>query len=847
MRRRIYAYSDIKELSNAPFYREICDLPMITTSYEIGRLIGDCSNIELKFKPRSFSSILSVISSGWNNEADRVNRMALASEYFRIRMSETSNDLEYDWLRNWRKNKDMLLSNIVLFVEAGINPDDFPKEGRDLDLMLDLWRYILKNSESIQRLKEGLESLSNRSVAESLMMKIFGCESKTIVLHGFYFITPIQEQLFMMLERSGYNLIMLIHYDVRYPHANKIWRLTYSRGNGYPDMSEWIIHDGRKVNLLGEVLEGRMTEMSEEVVLREQGSLVDLIHDVCISRENGFSIFSADSKGANEILRDFFPDEYENRTLMSYPLGQFIYIIYGMWDEDQEIISADMDQIRGCLSTGWLSINGYDSRDYVGIINHMASFFQDCSTRSEWESRFGVLEHIRSDVTSVFEKSEQSCDRWSRMMSNPFSNIKVFTIDRDELDVIFLLIRHLFDIAEDLFTCSEDLTIKEHLDKLRLVIKRCSEGNHSMMDEFGIMDSILNRASPLDHHQYVPSDMRDAVVSFLNEGTDEYEENGPKLRGLVKPLRQIEESPLDSSNGVHIILSDIKRLPGKEREFIWPVTERTFDKLYDGCNQKQQRLLEDMVHIMWTAPDSNRFLTYLSFYNDKIEMSWVRNMDSKNHQPSPYIKMLSEIGGLEIIESKRESTVSDTVKRSSGVCKDSWSFDIKSLDYVSNEAKMDYSICPLRYLYGYVLDDHPSYSSPFHMQFIISNLITAIRNLCPEVDQHVIVREVMSLFPNFREIEKRQIEDYSRNTSESWMTDYNGCRYTDERYRLIFPNRELRDKVKVEFGKLYSPNGRIDLRLDCPSNVKGACMFCQHTDYCRQIIYGIDQDDHYGR
>ena len=847
MRRRVYAYSDLRELCEASFYGEICDLPMITTSYDMSRLMWDHPDIELRIKPRSFSSILSVVSSGWNNEADRVSRMALASEYLRLRMLQAVDDLEYEWLRNWRKNKDMLLSNIVLFVEAGIDPDDFPKGTKDLDLMLDLWRYILVNSRSIQKLKEGLGSLSDPASMDSLIMKIFGCSSKTIVLHGFYFITPIQEQFFMLLEECGYDLIMLIHYDVRYPHANEIWRSTYSPKNGYPRMSEWIIHKGKKVNLLGEVLEGRFSETETNIDLTGQGSLVDLIHDVGVSREKGYVVFSPDSKGANEILRDFFPDEYENRTLMSYPLGQFIHIIYGMWDDDQETIIADVDDVRGCLSTGWLSFGKYDSRDYVGAMGRVSSFFQDCSTRKEWESRFGILEQIYSDVIPELERSDGSDDRWSRMMSNPLSNIATFTLDRNELDAVVLLVERMFNIAEELFVCREGVTIRDHLDALRSVIKRCSDFNQTLSDEFGIMDSILNRATPMDHRCYSPCDMRDAVVSFLNEGTDEYEENGPKLRGLVKPLRQIEESFLDGSKGIHIILANIKRLPGREREFIWPVTDTVVSELFDRCNPIQQRLLADMVHIMWTTPESNRFLTYLSFYYEKVELSWVRNMDSKNHQPSPFIRMLSEIGGLGIRDSKRESSVSEVIQFLPALNKDSWSFDIRSLDYVSNEAKMDYSLCPLRYLYGYVLDDHPSYSSSFHIQFIASNLITAIRGVCPDVDPRIIMREVMSLFPNLKSIEKRQILDFSQSGSGVQTTDYGGFRYTNERYRLSFPKREVRAMAGSQFGVLYTPNGRIDLRLDEPSEFKGACVFCQHGAYCRRIIYGIDQEDYYGR
>lgn len=846
MTRRIYAYSDLREICNAPFYDEVRNLPMITTSSEMSRLIGSHPDLGLAVRPCSFSSFLSVVSSGWNNEADRVNRMVLASEYFRIRMAETLDDCEYEWLRNWRKNKDMLLADIVLFVEAGLEPEDFPKGHRDLKLMLDLWRFIRENSQSIKRLNEGLESLSDPSVADSIMMKMFGCVSKVIVLQGFFFITPVQERLFMLLERCGYDLIMLIHYDPRYPYANQIWETTYSRDNGYPPISEWTIQEGKKVNVLGEILEGRSSEGDSHTELRGQDSIVDLIRDVNRSRDDGYAILSPDSKGANEVLRNFFPEGYENRTLMSYPLGQFLYIIYNMWDDDLGTIVVDVDGVRGCLSTGWLSYGRYDSRDYVSVMDRASSFFQDCSTKDEWDSRFGVLEHVYSDILPVFGRPDGTDDRWSKSMSNPLGNIAPFTLDRADIDAIVVLVGRLFDVADDLFS-GEDTTIKQHLEKIRTIIRRCSEASPILMDESGIMDSVINRASPSDKRLHSPCDMRDAMLSFFNEGTDEYEENGSKLRGLVKPLRQMEECCLDMSQGIHIILSDIKRLPGGARQFIWPVTPSLIGSLLDTCTSDQQRLLTCMVNVMETTPISNRYLTYSAFFNDKVVLSWVRNMNSKKNQPSPFIKMLSDLGGILIHDFKRMSSVQETIWSLEGIHMGGWSFDIKALDYTSNEAKMDYSICPLRYLYGFVLADHPSYGSSFHIQFVVSNLITAIRGLCPNIDPQTIVDEVMSLFPNLKDIEKKQIEDFTYSGTGGRSTDYRGYRYTDERYRLGFPSRELLDMARIEFGKLYSPNGRVGLELGAPSELKGACVFCQHGTYCRQVIHGIDQEEYYGR
>ena len=841
--RAVWTYTDIRSLDEAPCFDQVCGLPMITTSSELSSSIYSVFGARMKYRPIGFRKLMLAISPRWDTESDWGNMISLASEYFRERMSATEDEGELDWLGRCSINKKDLISNVVLLTEAGIQPDDVQCEDKDVKLLVDLWSYISDNSTTIRELNAGIESMHDARDAESVISRMFGNTGKTLILHGFYFITPLQERIFTALESCGYSLVMLIHYNMRHPYANAIWRSTMSEAGRYAPTEEWNVQESESVNSLGELFEGNRSASLSGVRINAHDTVLDLIRDVSDSRKDGYCIYSADDRCANDLIRDYFLEEYDDLIFMTHPIGQFIRTVYGLHVDPDKGPLIDADVVQDCFSTGWASAEGHDSRDYVSVFRHISPYFQGCATIPEWESRLGGLLSVYSDVLSKFGAPEPQ-DRWSRLMSNPLSAVGPFSVGLRTVHIIGLLLKHLFSIIRLVYGPGTKVTIREHLEDMKSVMGQALVSNPGLEDDYKRLDIVINRLSG-ETNRFLPCDMRDAIASFLDESTDEYEGYKSESTRMVKSMRRMEAVRLVPGGKVHIVLSDIDRLPGGKREYVWPLTKDIINAIRQSSSNG--RFLGNLEHIMQSTPLVNRYLTYAAFDNESVILSWVRNLDTKCMQPSPFIKLLSCIGNVGISEVRDDGGMAGHPDGAGDGHTGYPGFDIRSESYVmADEAKRDYALCPLRYLYGYVLQDHPMYDSPFHIQFVASNAIGAFRSLCPDIEPYEIEQAVLSLFPNMTDIEKKQARDYVYSEDAGRFTAYRGHEYTEGRYRIDFPNYGLLEAVRQAFGALYTKNGRRGLMLDCPTEVKGACMYCAHSAYCRRVVHSIDQEDHYG-
>ena len=148
-----------------------------------------------------------------------------------------------------------------------------------------------------------------------------------------------------LLEQSGFKLIFLIPYDERYPYVYEIWDETYSVERGYAPKSEWHIEKSTESDPYGEIFEGRKAEIQNKLILKEYASIMEFVDDVKHIKEKGFSLYSADFKSANQILKDYFPEAYGDRKILSYPIGLFINTLNRMWDDDLQTIAIDEDNL----------------------------------------------------------------------------------------------------------------------------------------------------------------------------------------------------------------------------------------------------------------------------------------------------------------------------------------------------------------------------------------------------------------------------------------------------------------------------------------------------------------------
>ena len=311
-------------------------------------------------------------------------------------------------------------------------------------------------------------------------------------------------------------------------------------------------------------------------------------------------------------------------------------------------------------------------------------------------------------------------------------------------------------------------------------------------------------------------------------------------------------------------MCDVNAMPGGNKEYVWPLSSPV---MKDAYARTRNPLIINLMQIMESTALCNRYFMYCALKNKDVTVSWVSEVGEKLLAPSAYIKLICDATGMELTPAKRNTiTFSRVADAAYGTGRIEKYDNDKMPSGIIKEAQMAYALCPMKYVLGYVVEKYPTYQSEFQQNYGLNAFISAIYNLMKDkgmtVDQ--VYKNVMALFPGLRKVEKRQVYDYiSYDRRENDMdygnrTECGGYYYTDERLKLHYPNPLVREVAIGRFGKLMTPDGRKGMNLyevleatneeekyGRKDIVKTTCMFCPHTDYCRNAIYYGDQEKFY--
>ena len=885
MSREIYTYTDLTRLGESKLFQEIRYYPHVTVSADLRKgLVGTQAKDHVdgifasdsRMLVTEFHNLAQVVYEDWATDQSKFNEIVILSEFVRGKMNVATGDKrETNWLIGCMRNLGSILSAIIMLEEAEVRPEQINTGGeRNLKLLLDAWNYLIERDPAIKTFREKRSRYNTKALWESILKKAFKTKDSfsgkdAVVFHGLYYITPIQEKIISSMEEAGYRLIFLIPYDERYPFVYEIWDETYSERRGYPSKSEWHMEKSNTADPYGDIFEGKKpVSIHNQLKLKEYASVMEFVNDVKNIKSNGFSIYSSDYKAANKILKDYFPEEYGERKILSYPIGQFVSILNQMWDEEQKTIILEKDNLIECFSSGWLAVNGVSGRQYLQDLMYVLPFFTGCHTVSEWSARIGVLKQIRQDAIEPFMEDfdqEESVARWQQAIGNPMANFSMFAVETEKLDIILSLIQQLLLMATDLFGNNQVIRVSDHIGKLDQILKRHEVSNEMYTEEREIVSDIFEKLEqPSDFNAKVaPSDIANALKLFLCDRFEDGEIQTNRV-GLVYPMYQIDAACIKNKSKVHICMCDVNAMPGGNKEYIWPLTASV---VHDCYQRTQNRLLVNLMQIMESTTLCNRYFMYVALKNKEVTVSWVSNIGDKMLAPSPYIKLVSEATGNKVEAAKRHQiTFSRVASAAYGSGRIDEYDNEKTPSGIIKEARMDYAVCPMKYVFGYVVEKHPTYSSDFQQSYALNAFISAIYNLMKDkgmtIDQ--VYRNVMSLFPGLRKVEKRQVYDYiSYDRRENDMdygnrTECGGFHYTDERIKLHYPNPQVREMAIGRYGKLMTPDGRkgVDLYevMEATNDeeiigrkdvVKTTCMFCPHIDYCRNAIHYGDQENFY--
>lgn len=857
MNRQVLTYTDLEDICSCEYYEEIKNLPQITVTTDMQKAIRwyprTNQGKHLFYGPvREFGEFADAIYPEWKKPETLFRQSIIVSSILRRKVREAKTDVERVYFRGVKRNCAMIVKAINMLEEACVQPNELRcsnPESKDIAQFCDVWSEMRDEDVATFELHQAFEKLKDSATLRRTLNEVFGQSVSTkILLHGFYFISPLQERFFRLLEDCGYQLVFLFPYDSQYPVAVQNWAEAYTEKYGFDGEQLWRKSGTPILNPIGEMLEGRLeTAVPNKVSICRYRNTIEFAQAIKADKDNGVAVYSPASKEANSILKEFYPEEYGERKLLSYPVGQFLIALHSIWDDDDGIAKISPDQLREIFASGWLTSSGVSSREYVRDLEAILPYFDDCETIPQWKNRLLFLQNVIDNAVEPFRKKGLGSEdaRWIEVMGNPLAHFSMFSIEPDRLFEVTALVENIAQIAEELFSGSHGTSIAKHMSKLSLLVRSGRPAKDLLAEESVVIQELINaidrlRSKNLDCEA---GDIASAIRLYLSGDLSDEEIDSDRLVGMVYPLSQIDAAATKHGGKIHVCLNDGDNMPGTMKMLYWPLD---LIALENCCDQRDNKLLNLVVLNCKNTPINNRYFMFSAFHNEEITLSWIEEMGAKKKTPSPYILMLQETGQtVSAVETEYLSLEAVTTTSSASPIVS----EFKISHNLPKDVRIDYAVCPLKYLYSYVLDVRPRFYSSFQQGHALGGLIQAIMTVMKEqrISKGEVAKQVFALFPQMRQVEKQQILDYINSLpfDKALWDEYGDYMYPPARMEISYPEGSLRECANKKYSELSSQIGRTGMDLFSPTDVKGACVYCPHADYCRNAIHALDQEDYY--
>ncbi len=825
--REVVDYKDIRKLEESSLNLVLKSGVVITATSELASAM---SSYYQEYTVYDIHGFISAIIPEWEENVKDIKNYVMLRNVIEDYL--TDNEVNPEASTYLRRNAGDMWNAIKLLIEADVYPDDVDTlRSIPLKHFKNIWKELEVANSQIMAFRSAFAfELSQK---ENVVKKIedeVGELKQDVFLFGFYFITPIQDRIFDVLEASGYNLVFVNCHDADYDFATKIWEgafpQQYADGKIKTIQNEDVLR-----NYFGEALKGEKNDIPIEIY--KHHTEFDFAEMVKGAVDRGEIVYSPNAKRCEKILKEYYPEYYQRKHLLSYPVGQYIYYLHMMWNSFSNHMDLRYEYVYKCFASGWLSDDEFNGRDYLYEMSLLEPFFKRCHSREKWVERLQSLKEAKEAI-SGFKKRDKGGDRWHSLLGNPFNNVGIYTIDDSSIEIITGLILKLIKDADYLFSNSDRTDLFDHFTRISNIIREHIDKDDLLAEETEIANELLIQLSDESTHGIVcpMNGIRDAIIMLIGDHFEEYEsqdEETADQERMVLPLSMVEAAMLNNyGQKVHLVLADEFELPGQPKKLPWPLTDEMLDGLQIDGRDNTVKYVRDMRAVIDNRPLAYRYLffSFMGISNSEnrpvLSLEWICNKDKKEIDISPYVKLLDTEKKMKDVIGLKEDY--QKVLTETEVSVKGHSIDPPAAQ-LPEEVRMDYLLCKSRYVYSYLLNWLPRYTSEFQYSFELSKLISAF-SIVSGIDKAVIEKRIGELFPFLRHIELRQSADFATSQGIPEPVEYDGVEYPAQRLLTHFINDDVINKARKRDADYLEDNKIPDKRED------GICIYCPYSDVC---------------
>lgn len=670
---------------------------------------------------------------------------------------------------------------------------------------------------------------------------------RKIVIHGIHQFKPLQLRLIAALNSAGFEIIFLYNYLPEYHHLYETWERIYSLFEVpiQRDLTE-ITH----IPLEGQTKESSMLARALAGVLNAEAPVSgeDRRQWMEIAGKVGYipfentsemanyvaeilkeykdpdtpnervmyklpeKIYSA-SKGADDLLKVYFPEYAGDRHFLQYPVGQFFTCLYQMWNEDIKQLELDVMSLKTCAVSGILNqTSGVRLSEMFDLVSPMledVSLYEDVRKRLvDYKDAYNEAE------TDGLKKQLQNVSLYNESQITP-----------EDIDALLNFLKQLKEAAEFIFNSQEHQNFGEHFANLEEYIK---DRVRDLADEEEkkLVQQLLDRFEEVAVRTELKGtmeDLRRGLYYYLSQKREE------RPGWVVRNFEQIEGDVLRSYRQVktekdvtyHFAgLSDGAICKKADDILPWPLTDHFTHVVYSPVA---------MVFQVYYAAlcDRQSYMQYALFYGlfynrGKVRLSFVRHLEDRREEQLYYPLQILNIQKEQFKDTDKDKSTPSVLHEEP---------DMVLSDYNPKRyEKMDFYLCPYRYYLDFVCSDGIFHSSAFMIRrfyvSLISNLVrkrhqkealseenirSAVKTIQLEMDKYFPFLQNINDKPDMCETAVSYINEKVVDKNTGRISDYQTV-YAGVRERFInalftenvdehrpHPIEEMRDYVDFDY------------------------------------------------
>ncbi|WHY94700.1 hypothetical protein QNK12_15090 [Neobacillus cucumis] len=822
----------------------------------------------------SFSELSKFVGNKWFSGQTELQQFTLLSKALR-QYNEDNQNFSNELFSSIDKNQETILKTIRLLVESGLTSHDIRKAARnglteEERIFLDLWRYLeeenafqpfhdwfmefkedtvnyfkkclaaalrhMKKSDS-RRVKANLLTDAN---IDTLIANQFESR-RVIVLHGFYFILPIQKRIFDQLSKHV-KVIHVVNYKEGYPNGFQAVRAFLDlSSSGYEEASKTKFPVNSVAKKFLEVINGIFPDGTGDA-LPAKGKpnyyeFINLYQFKNYIESKDEVIISPRSKEVKSYFEDVYSSK--NHKLTQYPMGQFLLDVHRLNTrkynvslrrfEDAENLS--MPLILRLFSTGYLMIDGLPANKYMKSLQKLTPLLEDATTFEKWQKAINKLMVRKKKIEDKLKHDLAKKDLDHKLNTYYNRNLAFFNVPFKDLLAIKQGLTNLSELYESLYS-GDAVPIREYVELLEGFISEDVVPSLQQAVDQKVADKILESLSDLKNVAVESFDRQDLMRGlnfFLSRETDA-DEYQAELSGnqdtdhsdMIASLLNSDGVQFAGNRSVHFAFMDNKAFPNAQQLMTWPLSQETLQVLYsENINLRQLKMRKDL------EVDIACYLLYIIMNNAiNVKFSIVKELNQeKKLQPTFYLKLLNlrkayEKDLLNITSDHQPS--GETMTKNMG-------FHDRAYEFL---VRKTYNRCPKRAAYSFLINERPEFSRDFHEIFVFQNLLRRAMDLSKsKYDCKEQYKEIYSWFPHWSKTKKdmyrRNIEEYMQGQRYfKTFTRLDGHYYPDAQINLaLFGERSPREA-----------RGLADYEYDRPGKPFAKpgpnCKYCPFQEQC---------------